>query len=98
MDQDHLSELANQLGYGWPEDKEGQWRVMQLMATRAAHWRKEVEACQQGVMRERMYQHQARRYHASVKKINNLRRALREFMAYQTAWMREKLTEQESNE
>lgn len=88
-----LTELALSLGYHWPDDDEGRWRVLCLMAERAAHWRSECsrlsKECKNGVEREKLYQHQQQRYLATLRKLTNTRKALRQFMTYQVAYVRE---------
>jgi hypothetical protein len=92
-----LKALARDLGYAWPDDDEGQWRVLKLMAIMAAHWRKEYEAARRetwrDVERERIYKHQQDRYLRTVEKLKNTRKALRQFMTAQVAYVREAMAE-----
>lgn len=88
-----LKELAFSLGYAWPEDAEGRWQCLRKMARMAAHWRAESEKYRtetlMEVERQKLYSHQKSRLIAMTRKVANLRRALRQFMADQVAWIRE---------
>lgn len=88
-----LKELAFSLGYAWPDDDAGRWRVLKLMAKMAAYWRHEVAKHKteelREVERQKLYSHQKQRLIAQTRKIANLRRALKEFMTFQVAWLRE---------
>jgi hypothetical protein len=92
-----LVELAQSLGYAWPNDDEGKWRVLKTMATRARYWRERVNetdhANYEAVSRERLYQHQQDRYLATLRKLTNTRKALRQYMASQAAFVREGIAE-----
>lgn len=82
-----LKLLAFSLGYAWPEDEAGRWRVLKHMAGMAAHWRAKYSEVQaetwRDVERERMYQHMRRRAVSLAAKVTNLRRCLRDYMAGQ---------------
>ena len=90
-----LTDLARQLGYHWPDDDEGRWRVLKLMATTAAHWRTEVSKCQSElwpqIERERIMQLKNQRIQSLARKLSNTRKALRDFMKGQAAFVREGL-------
>ena len=92
---ENLTELAYQLGYHWPDDDEGRWRVLKLMATTAAHWRKEVDKCQAElwpqIERERIMQLKNQRIQSLARKLANTRKALRDFMKGQAAFVRDGL-------
>ena len=96
MDED-LSELARKLGFCWPDDEEGRWRVLKLMAQSAAHWRREVSKCQSelwpAIERERIFKLKGQRVAALSRQLRNVRRALRDYMASQSAFVREGLAE-----
>lgn len=92
-----LEKLSVPLGYSWPEDEEGRWRILKKMAEMAAYWRMESEECHskgfREIQKEKLYQHQRRRIEALTKKVANLRRALRTFMVSQVAWVHEMKSE-----
>lgn len=94
---DDLGKVIREIGYNWPDDKEGRLRVMMLVAERTKYWREEVgkvrSECFREVERERLYKHQQARYLATVKKLKNTRKALREFMTSQVAFMRVAMVE-----
>lgn len=90
---DELSELALALGYAWPKDEANRWLVLKRMASRAAHWRTEAEKYRSETLRqvekEKLYVHQKDRIIALARKVKNLRRAMKEFMTFQVAFIRE---------
>lgn len=90
-----LTDLASQLGYHWPDDEDGRWRVLKLMAATAAHWRKEISKCQSElwpqIERERIMQLKSQRIQSLSRKLRNTRIALRDFMKGQAAFVREGL-------
>lgn len=92
-----VPDLAAQLGYGWPTDEEGRWRVMVLMAASAAHWRKEVSKCQSELWpkleHDRIIESKNTTIRSLRAKLKNTRRALRDFMKRQAAFVREGLAE-----
>lgn len=92
---EELTDLARELGYHWPNDDDGRWRVLKLMATTAANWRKEVSRCQSELWpqleRDRLFELKNQRNRALAKKLANTRRALRDFMKAQAAFVREGL-------
>ena len=82
-----MKSLALHLGFSWPEDDAGRWRVLRTMAEMASHWRAKYNEVQaetwRDVERERMYQHMRRRAVSLAAKVTNLRRCLRDYMAGQ---------------
>jgi len=88
-----LKDLAFSLGYSWPDDDAGRWRVLKSIAKMAAYWRQEKERYSSETLREverqKLYAHQRQRIISQARKIKNLRKALKEFMTFQVAWLRE---------
>jgi len=82
-----LKLLALSLGFAWPADEAGRWRVLKQMAEMASHWRAKYGEVQaetwRDVERERMYQHMRQRAVSLAAKVTNLRRCLRDYMAGQ---------------
>jgi hypothetical protein len=94
-----LKDLANSLGFCWPEDETGQWRCLKSMAETASYWRAKIaerdSAFWNGLEKEKAYAHLLRRNIALATKVGNLRRALRDYMTEQAAFVREQAAELE---
>jgi hypothetical protein len=86
---DDMKQLAWSLGCDWPDDKDDQRRCLIAMAKMAVYWRQQVEHVQSTDYREGLYKHQAKRIGALTTKVKNLRKALRQYMAAQAAYVRE---------
>jgi len=82
-----LTDLAFSLGYAWPDDVAGRWRVLKIMASRASRWRAECAERSAAAWSEaekgRLYQHLLSRNRALAAKVTNLRSAMRDYMAGQ---------------
>jgi hypothetical protein len=93
---DNLTELARSLGYYWPDDDASRWRVLTLMAQSASYWRSEAQQfyhesneAWHEFERQKFIEHKNKRIHALTIKLKNVRRALRDYMAGQAAYIRE---------
>ena len=98
---ENLKDLAESLGFYWPEDEVGQWRCLKSMAEMASYWRAKIaerdSAFWDNLEKERAYSHLSRRNIALATKVTNLRRALRDYMAGQAAFVREQAAQLERN-
>lgn len=87
-------------GHVWPKDATDRFRLLKILACGAASWRAEVvhrrDAAWHEAEKERRYQHLRNRTQALTKKVANLRRALRDFMAGQRAVIAEAAADLES--
>ena len=95
-----IKSIAYQLGYGMPKDVPGCMRILQLIASTAVFWRDEAskysDSVRLEVEKQKLYGHQQQRLKALAKQTYNLRRALRNFMKKQVAFVHEQKAEMET--
>lgn len=91
-----LAAMAEKLGFAWPDDQEGQWRVLTQMAEMALYWRGQVDEMSESCYADRQYQHLLRRAWALAVKLHNVRHAASRYRCRQNFDQAVRIVELES--